>query len=67
LAHPNQELQAILRALLAEIQHLRVDCARLEVRVCGNPSALELREIENATKTKIVTEHKALIAKIEAL
>jgi hypothetical protein len=63
----NQELREILRVLLAEVQHLRVDCAVLEARVSGKPSAVEILDIKKAAKTQIVNDHKDLVAKIDGL
>jgi hypothetical protein len=62
-----QGLKEVLRALLAEVQHLRVDQAVLLARQSPSATAHDLLDIEKAAKRKAVKDTESLLAKIEAL
>ena len=65
---PKQSVvQEVLRSLLGEVQHLRVDCAVLQARLSGKASAVEILEVEKAAKIRTVNDHKSLVAKIDSL
>jgi hypothetical protein len=60
-------LREILRALLGEVQHLRVDQAVMLARLSGKASPVDLLDIEKSARAAVVTEHKQLVAKIDGL
>jgi len=61
------ELKEILRELLAEVQHLRVDLAMLQASQSPSASVADLLEARNQEQTKVVKDTAKLVEKIEAL
>lgn len=62
-----QGLIEVLRELLAEVQHLRVDQVVLLARQSPSVTAHDLLDIKKAATRKAVEETKSLLAKTEAL
>ncbi len=62
-----EELKEVLRQLLAEIQHLRVDQAVTRTLLTSGAKPIHLLETERDAKTKAIVETAKLVARIEAL
>ena len=62
-----QGLKEVLRALLAEVQHLQVEQAVLIARQAPNATAHDLLEAKKAAQLSVAMKFVALAGKIEAL
>ncbi len=61
------ELQDILRQLVAEIQHLRVEQAVSSARQRSGANIGSVKDAEKAAKKKAIEETASLLEKIDAL
>jgi hypothetical protein len=66
-ANSSGELKEILRALLVEIENLRVEQAVLIARLAPNAKQVDLLEAKRRARTSVVLELGSLAGKIERL